>query len=58
MKTKKVPDGCHLLFNFIQGKLCLNNPHFQVEAQTVREQEPRYSQRHSDGATRLSLIDL
>ena len=26
--------------NFIQGKFCLNNPHFQAEAQTVQEQEP------------------
>ena len=44
--------------NFIQDKFCLNNPHFQVEAQTVREQESRYSQRHFDKATRLRLIDL
>ena len=36
----------------------LNNPHFQVEVQTVREQESRYSQRHFDRATRLRLIDL
>ena len=37
--------------NFIQGKFCLNNPHFRVKAQTVREQESRYSQRHFDRAT-------
>ena len=44
--------------NFIQGKFCLNNPHFQVEAKTVGEQDSRCSQRHFDRATRLRLIDL
>ena len=44
--------------NFVQGKFCFNNPYFQVEAQTVREQESRYSQSHSDRATSLRLMDL